>query len=128
MNATETEFDPEPLVGSVAACEYANSPESAKPKLRAWIERLADLSDDALFGEAGMAIHSSALTNSWRGNWNHEHCKASACYHESKRRLARDGHTERCGPSIYSRAYADVARGQGYDWPDRSTCRCGDDA
>lgn len=120
----EDVFDPEPIVGAVAAREYHDSPEWAKPKLREWVEKLPSLSDKDLLGETCSAIHGSALTNSWRGNWEHEHCKASACSHESRRRMVRDGHGEWCGPSIYTRAYRDVTLGQGYDWPDDSTCRC----
>lgn len=118
------------IIGPTAYMEYENTAEAHLPALTAWILNLPYLDDEAFLGEAGMAIHGSALVNSFRGNWNHEHCKASAAYHESQRRHLAVGHAEDChGDTIYDVAFAQVWRGQGHD-PDAyppKPCTCGAD-
>lgn len=72
----------EETAGETARREFEDSPEWAQEKLALWIVGLPGLSDVELQDEAGMAIHTSALVQSFRGNWEHEHCKASAVMHE----------------------------------------------
>lgn len=116
------------LIGPVAFREYEAAPESTKPQLRAWARQLRDLSDRDFASEAASAIHGSAVMNSYRGNAEHVHCKASAVYHEAIRRHVAAGHDRDCrGDNLYSRAFRSVWRSQGYDTaayaPD--ACDCG---
>ena len=113
------------LIGVVALGEYQNAPEHARPKLDAWITTLRDLSDEDFMRVARSAIYDSALTANWQGNWNAEHCKASACFHESRRRLVLAGHDRGCsGPSLYSRAHSQVMREHGYQPTADGECGC----
>jgi hypothetical protein len=121
--------NPATRFGPIAEREFDNAPDFAKPDLTKWLDRLPDLSDDDFHGEAASAIHGSALVNSFRGNWDHEHCKGSAAYNEAERRHhERDGHAEDCtGDTIYSKAFAQVWRSQGHSasaYPPRP-CDCG---
>lgn len=105
------------LVGPIAYREWQEAADTYKARLAAWARNLPSLTDDEFVAEAASAIHGSALTNSWRGNWNHEHFKASFAYHEAVRRHRVAGHGESCtGRTLYSVAHNQAARGQGYDW------------
>lgn len=116
--------------GPIAEREFDSAKDCHKPDLTKWLDALSDLSDDEFFWQAASAIHGSALVNSFRGNWDHEHCKASAAHSESERRHRAAGHSEDCtGDTIYSRAFAQVWREQGHSpsaYPPRP-CDCGKD-
>lgn len=127
MTITDSELAE--ILGPVGIREYKNSPDWAKPKLRDWAESLAGMSDDDFYGEAASAIHGSALMQSFRGNYEHEHCKATAAYKEAQRRHLAAGHTDDChGDTIYSLAHASVMRGQGHTPSEPQACTCGKDA
>ncbi len=127
MTITDTELAD--ILGPVGIGEYEAAPEWAKPKLRDWAEKLGSLSDEDFFAEAASAIHGSALMQSFRGNYEHEHCKATAAFKEAQRRHCGAGHTSDChGDTIYSRAHTSVMRGQGHTPSDPSPCSCGADA
>ena len=125
--ASGTPMDLIERIGAVAAGEFERVPEFAKARLTKWIERLSALSDRELFEESESAIFASASVARFRGNFEEEHCMASACYHEAERRLVAAGHREGChGPSIYSRAHARLMRSHGYAPPPDGTCECFD--
>lgn len=118
------------LIGQVAFREYDGSPDWAKPTLLAWCVNLPNLTDDVLRSEATRAIHDSALVQRFKGNWEHDHCRASAAYHESQRRHHVAGHASDCrGDTIYSAAYRDAVRGAGHTSLTRALqpCTCGVD-
>lgn len=116
------------IIGPVAYREFENAADAHRPALVEWILTLPRLDDDQFRDEAAMAIHGSALVNSFRGNWDHEHCKASACFHESNRRHVAAGHTEDCGgDTIYDAAFRNVWCSQGHRasaYPPKP-CTCG---
>lgn len=114
------------LAGIVGYREFENSPEYTKEELRAKLRTLRTLDDKAFICETESAIYSSALVSGFRGNWNHDHCYATACYHESERRKIAAGHLEDCrAQTLYSTAYGNVMRRQGLgvrdDYP---SCEC----
>lgn len=125
MGATTNPATP---FGPTAEREFANADDAHKATLTQWLALLPVLDDYDFFHKAASAIHDSALVNGFRGNWDHEHCKASAAYSEAQRRHREAGHSEDCaGDTIYSRAFAQVWRGQGHDpaaYPPRP-CDCG---
>ncbi len=114
--------------GPVAEREFDNAPDHAKPKLAQWLDSLASLSDEDFTAEAASAIHGSALVNRWRGNWDHEHCKASAAHGESERRWKAAGHSEDCtGSTLYEVGFRRAWLSQGHS-PDAyqiRPCDCG---
>lgn len=113
FSAEKDAIDPS-LVGHVAAREFGSAKEVYRERLREWAVALHDLSDADFLGEAASAIHGSALVNSWRGNWEHEHFKASACHHESNRRKTVE-HADDCEAStLYERAWNSTVRSQGH--------------
>lgn len=120
--------NPAARYGPVAAGEFDAAADHAKAGLAAWLQELPGLSDDDFFWQAASAIHDSAMTNSWRGNWSAEDCKASAAHAEAQQRHEAAGHSADCtGDTIYSRAFAQVWREQGHDpaaYPARP-CDCG---
>lgn len=120
--------NPATRYGPIAEREFDGAVEAHRPKLTEWLNALPDLSDDDFFWQAARAIHDSALVNSFRGNWEHDHCKATAAHNESERRHRAAGHTEDCtGDTIYSRAFAQVWREAGHGasvYPPRP-CDCG---
>lgn len=102
------------------------SPEWAREKTEAWLRRLPELSDAELTDVSMSAIHESAFWISRNGNHEHEHAKASACYHESERRKVAAGHAPECRPrTIYSLAHARVMRESGYTPSPIGKCSCG---
>jgi hypothetical protein len=123
-----TTTNPASRYGPVAEREYDGAAEYAKADLAAWLDRLPTLSDDDLLDVAASAIHGSALAQRFRGNWEADHCKASAVYAEANLRHLAAGHTEDCsGDTIYSRAFLRAWRSQGHPadaYPPRS-CDCG---
>lgn len=123
---TLTDDDLRTILGPVGWGEYEASEDWAKPKIREWAAKLGDLSDDEFRTEASSCIYASALAQRFRSNFEHEHCKATACYKEGQRRHIRDGHDEDCrGETLYSLAHADAMRGQGHTPPESSACTCG---
>jgi hypothetical protein len=114
------------LLGVVGISEYKAAPEWSLPKLDAWIARLRDLSDGEFYDVAQSAIYESALCNRFRGNYEHVHCMATACYHESERRHQLAGHSKDChGPTLYHRAHSDLMRDHGYTPSPDGVCVCG---
>lgn len=120
--------NPATRYGPVAEQEFAGAKDAHKQSLTDWLNRLPDLSDEEFFWQAASAIHGSALVNGFRGNWEHEHCKATAAHAEANRRHQQAGHTADCrGDTIYSRAFAQVWREQGHSasaYPPKP-CTCG---
>jgi hypothetical protein len=113
-------------VGEVAFGEFQNASETYHDKLRAYAERLPTLTDDELGQECESAIYDRALVNSFRGNWEHEHFKASACFSEAECRAMASGHVRYCpSPTIYGRAHARVMRQHGHTPSPEGTCTCG---
>lgn len=123
--APELQAELEALIGQVALQEL----EAAKPiyteSLIAWARTLSSLTDDELVNECESTIFESALAQSFRGNWEHAHCKASACYTEARRRHVATGHSEDCrGDTLYSRGYRRVVISQGHTPPSFVACTC----
>lgn len=120
--------NPATRYGPVAEREFDGAADHAKAALTAWLEKLPTLSDDDFLGEAASAIHGSALVNRWRGNWDADHCKASATHAEAKQRHLAAGHDPACtGSNLYDRAFRQVWREQGHSadaYPPRP-CDCG---
>ncbi|MEO3788552.1 hypothetical protein ABGB12_34945 [Actinocorallia sp. B10E7] len=115
MAEASTETDLVSLVGPVAVTEFEASSDCYKPGLLEWGHELRDLADAEFETEASSAIYDSALVNSFRGNWNHEHFKATACRHEAQRRHVEAGHATDCrGETIYGRAHSRLMRDHGY--------------
>jgi hypothetical protein len=112
-------------IGLVAVREFEGASEWAKARLAEWIDKLPGLTDDELLVEAERAIYDSALAARFRGNWDHDHCRASATHFVSRMRKVAAGHDEWCsGPSIYGRAHAAVMRSQGHTPMAEGTCTC----
>lgn len=133
MNTAELQVDTdlEALVGPVAYREWQNAKPIYHDQLATWARRLPTLSDADFTDEAASAIHASALTQSFRGNWEHEHFKASAAHIEARRRHVTAGHDPDCrGANLYTEAYYRVTRSQGYHWDETPPCdgTCKDDA
>jgi hypothetical protein len=128
---SETATNPASRYGPIAAQEFEGAGDAHKPRLSEWLDALPDLSDEDFFWQAASAIHDSAQANSFRGNWEHDHCKATAAHSESERRHQAAGHAKDCtGDTIYSRAFAQVWREQGHSpsaYPSRP-CGCGLDS
>lgn len=123
---TITETELRDIVGPVAFGEYEGASDYYKPNLMAWASELRTLSDDEFMHETVSAIYGSALVNSWRGNWEHEHFKASACHTEAKRRHVAAGHSEDCrGETAYGRAHTQLMRDHGYTPQPHVDCTCG---
>lgn len=116
------------LVGDIAAGEFASARESYRPQLLAWLKETIALEDQEFFDAAASAIHGSTLVMQFKGNWEHEHFKASAVYAIANQRHQAAGHTPECrGDNMYSRAWNRVARESGHpgmaDQPKPCDCR-----
>lgn len=113
------------LVGPVAIREFEAAANHYKPGLIEWTHNLSTLEDDEFLAVAGSAIYGSALINSFRGNWEHEHFKATVCYVEAKRRHVAAGHAKDCrAETLYGRAHARVMRESGYQPRPPADCTC----
>lgn len=113
------------LVGLVAAGEYDAAKDVYKPRLLEWARSLAAMDDGEFARETRSAIYESALCSRFGSGWDHEHFKASACYHESERRHHAAGHSEDCrGETIYSRAHSRLMREHGHTPTEPGQCRC----
>lgn len=115
------------LTGIVGYHEFESAPEYAQAKLRERLVALTELDDDDFVSEARVAIYNSALVNRFRGNWNHDHCYATACYHQSELRRLAAGHLENCrAQTLYTRAYDEVTRQHGMQIREYPPCECPD--
>lgn len=114
------------IVGPVAAQEFDNAKDTYKPGLLDWARKLRDLSDDEFHQECVSAIYDSALGSNFRGNWEHEHFKASACFHESERRHHEvAGHSKDCrGDTLYAKAHRQLMREHHYETHPPADCNC----
>lgn len=117
------------LTGPIGYDEFENAPEWAKEALRAKLVELTTLSDDEFVEAAEHAIYESALVQRFRGNWEHHHCYATACCHQSELRRLAAGHAEECrDKTLYTEAYDNVVRAAGYPGlvRDPVPCECPD--
>lgn len=112
------------LVGAVAAMEFRAARDYYRAEMEEYATSLPTLTDRELRDKTIRAIHASALMQAFRGNWEHEHFKASACFHESQRRHRLAGHSDSCSNDIYTRAYDAVMRDQGHTPTDHPPCEC----
>lgn len=116
----------ETALGPITAQEFDRAADYAKPELWEWLLAIVNLTDDELYHASKHCIYESALVNRFsdRVNFEHVHCKATACYSEAERRLKLEGHADDCRPSgIYGRAHADVMIDYGYE-PSSPIRRC----
>ncbi|GAA2623813.1 hypothetical protein GCM10010399_63870 [Dactylosporangium fulvum] len=123
--------NPATRYGPVAEREFEQATDGHKEPLTRWLDALHALPDDDFTAEAASAIHGSALTNSWRGNWAHEDCRTSAAHADAKRRYEAAGHTRDCaGTNLYDRAFRQVWLSQGHSSTayQPRTCDCGADS
>lgn len=114
------------IVGPVAVREFNNAADHYKPGLLVWARDLPTLTDEQFLTECSHAIYDSALVGRFRGNWDHEHFKASACHSEAKRRHVAAGHASDCrGSTLYGQAHARAMREAGHKPPALTGCTCG---
>jgi hypothetical protein len=92
-------------LGPVCVREYDNALPRYRPDLVNYASALSKMTDQELMVAAEDAIYTSALVSRFKGNWEHDHFKASACYSESERRAAASGRQGCVRHSIYDRAY-----------------------
>ena len=117
----------EAAFGPIVPREFDAAQAYAKPELWEWLINVKNISDEELYHASRSAIYESALVQRFRTNFEHVHCKATACYAEAENRLRQENHQEDCRPSgIYGRAHADVMSDHGYapSSPVRP-CTCG---
>lgn len=113
------------VIGAVGESEFHQALESTKPGLLELFGTLRDMPDDEFLRECEYRIWDSVNCNRFRGNYWAEHCRATACAHESRRRHRAAGHDEDChGPTIYSRAHARLMRDHGYTPTPDGECHC----
>lgn len=105
----------EHLYGPIARQEYQHAPSSTRAHLMAYAQRLGTLNAEDFVTFTETAILDSAITGRFRGNFSAEHCKATMCHAEDRRRQVAAGHDEWCSNgSLYQRAYNAVVRNQGH--------------
>lgn len=111
--------------GPIVRQEFEAADERYRLEILEWLATLAPMSDEELQAEAEYRIYDSASSQRFRGNWEHIHVKATACYDESVRRLLAQGHGRFCSaPSVYGRAYNAVMRSHGYAERPEGKCNC----
>lgn len=112
-------------LGFVVAKDVPEESEGTEPMVDLTALTLIGLSDDELFVASTRAIQRAAQGEANGGN---EPTYTIAMDHlaESDRRLAAQGHKERCRIGIYSQAYAAAtALHSGDRTPRTLTCNCG---
>lgn len=113
------------LTGIVGYGEFESAPEYTKEELRRKLVALTEMSDEDFVNEARSAIYDSALVTRFRGNWEADHCYATACYHQSELRKIAAGHLEDCrARTLYSQAYDEVTSQHGMEVRDYPPCEC----
>lgn len=111
--------------GPIVRQEFDRADEWYQPGIVKWLGTLTELTDAELQAQSEYWIYESASVNRFRGNWDHIHVKATACFNEAERRLVQAGHGKDChAPSIYSRAHAAVMRSQRHEPSPEGTCTC----
>ncbi len=114
--------------GPIAEQEYDSVDDAHRPALDRWLDALPALPDDEFLHAAASAIHDSALAERFRGNWNHDHCRATAAFNDARRRHRAAGHADSCtGDTLYAEAHRKVWIEQGHSadaYPPRP-CDCG---
>lgn len=112
------------FVGQVAVTEFRAARECYHDELLTFARTLPILDDIRLQSITESAIFSSALMSGFRGNHNHVHFKATACFHECQRRHRVGGHRDDCAHDIYTRAHDAVMMSQGYEVRTHEPCTC----
>lgn len=112
------------LIGTLALAEFQSAQDHEHAALLDFYRRLPQLSDAEYLDVAESAIYASSLANGFRGNWNGDHSKATACYHEAARRLVATGHDRYCAASLYARAHRNAMSGAGHTPGPRGECHC----
>lgn len=92
-------------LGVVCVREFDHALPRYQPDMVSYAASLPAMTDQELMVAAEDAIYTSALVTRFKGNWEHDHFKASACYSESERRAHAAGHDGCARHSIYDRAY-----------------------
>lgn len=112
---------------NVAAREFQAAKTCRQGELLDWSRQLRVCSDGDLKDKAESAIYTSALMASFRGNYEHEHAKATMCYDEAIRRHREKGHSTECrGRTLYEIAHHNVMRQEGHSpGPLSQVCTCG---
>lgn len=118
-------MNPASKFGPVAEREFDGAADYEKQKLTEWLEKLPTLDDDEFFRVAQSAIYGSAQVASWRGNWEAEHCRATAVFSDAKRRHRETGHDEDCrGETLYGKAHSKLMREHRYTPSPAGECHC----
>lgn len=114
------------IVGPVAVTEFDNASDHYKPGLIVWARTLPTLTDEQFLTECSRAIYESALVGRFRGNWEHEHFKATACHYDAKRRHVEAGHSSDCrGGTLYAQGHRAAMRSAGHTPSPLTRCTCG---
>lgn len=114
------------IVGPVAITEFDNAKDHYKPDLIEWATALPSLTDEHFLTECARAVYDAALVGSFRGNWDHEHFKATACFYDAKRRHVAAGHSSDCrGGTLYAQGHAAAMRSAGHAPSPLTDCTCG---
>jgi len=115
------------LVGTIAWQEFQGAREVYKDELLNWVERVQRADDTEFTSIAASAIATSALVQRFRGNWEHDHFKASTAYYMATVRHRAAGHTKECrGSTLYSYAYNRAVREAGHPgMAHTEPCTCG---
>jgi hypothetical protein len=113
--------------GPIARGEYDTALAAKRPALLDYARALPAMTDRELVAATESAIYESALIARFsRMNFNAEHCRATMCHSESRRRQVAAGHDEWCGVgSLYQQAYNAVVCGQGHPGLASVTTECG---
>lgn len=110
--------------GAVTEREFAAMAPFYRDETLAWLRALPGLDDRAFLDAAEGAIASSSVVASFRSNYNHLHCRASAAYHHGAARDDAAGRDPACERhSLYARAWRRFAADQGLASPPPQ-CRC----
>jgi hypothetical protein len=116
------------LIGPGAMHDFEKATEAEQYRIRAWAQKLPDLSDGAFYNLCIEVVTAGAYSESQRATADEPYIKASACNFQAKQRHVRAGHSPECeGDDLYKEGYDEAGRRFGFQVSEPNACTCGRD-
>jgi hypothetical protein len=116
------------LIGPRAMHDFEKATEAERYRIRAWAQKLPDLSDDAFYELCIEVVTAGAFSESQRATAEEPYIKASACVFQARQRHVKAGHSSECeGDDLYREGYNEAGRRFGFQVSDPNPCTCGPD-
>jgi hypothetical protein len=114
------------LIGPGAMHDFEKATEAERYRIRAWAQKLPDLSDGAFYDLCIEVVTTGTRSESQRATAEEPYIKASACNFQAKQRYMKAGHSSECeGDDLYKEGFNEAGRRFGFSVDEPNPCTCG---